>query len=94
MEHKMILRPQSHDTEAAQPQRRKSVMPSGMGKPQIVPVVGTEPSIPETRRMPAQPRAESRKKRPKFEERFDRVTTYIRKDLHEEIRRRYDNLEI
>lgn len=94
MERRVIRRPQSDNTEVEQPKRRQSIMPSGMGKPQMVTATNTEPKISDKSIPSSQPHTQTRRKRPKFEERFNRLTTYIRTDLHEEIRRRYDNLEI
>lgn len=94
MERRKVHRPQSNNTETEQPKRRKSIMPSGIAKPKMVPAASTEAKVSDTPTPSSQPHTEPRRKRPKFEERFDRVTTYIRVDLHAEIRRRYDNLEI
>lgn len=81
-------------SEQQRPYHMPSATPTGQTNPQTAPATNTEVKIVETPTPSSESHTGSRRKRPKFEDRFNRVTTYIRADLHEGIRRRYDNLEI
>lgn len=86
MERNKLKRPDLDNNAPERPKRAKSVMPRGMRHTEIV-HNSTDEQEHQTRPDAPAHRAEPPRRRPTFDERYRRVTTYIEHDLNERLRR-------
>lgn len=91
MDRKRLNIPQKDLPQSEPMKRRRSILPIATPRDEIERILNLEPKISES---PSVALDSHTARRPKFEERFNRVTTYIDKGLHARMRRLYDTNQV